>query len=96
MYSLITRPRALAMIQKAYQWYEEQKQGLGEEFLAELQQYYRKLQAHPEYFGKQKKTFRQAVLKRFPYVITYKIIKTKVVVFGVFHTRRNSKFKFRN
>ena len=93
---LVIKPRAIRMMQEAYQWYEEQKQGLGEDFLEELESYYIKLQSHPEYFGKIRKNFRQAALKRFPYVIVYEIIKTEVVVFAVFHTRRNPKFKFKD
>ncbi|TXJ22616.1 MAG: hypothetical protein E6Q24_20760 [Chitinophagaceae bacterium] len=42
-----------------------------------------------------RKNVRQAALKRFPYVIVYEIIKAEVVVFAVFHTRRNSKLKFK-
>lgn len=96
MHTLIIKSRATGMMQEAYQWYEQQKQGLGEEFLTELDSYYTKLQSHPEYFGKIKKNFRQAVLKRFPYVIVYEIIKTEVVVFAVFHTKSNPKLKFKD
>lgn len=96
MYLLILKRRAIVMTKEAYDWYEEQKQGLGEEFLTELDSYYNKLQSHPEYFGKIKKNFRQAALKRFPYVVVYEIIKNEVVVFAVFHTKRNPKLKFKD
>ena len=39
------------MTKDAYEWYEEQKPGLGEEFLEELDVIYRKIESHPEYFG---------------------------------------------
>ena len=94
MYSLIIKPRAILMTKDAYDWYETQKPGLGEEFLDELDGVYFKLEAHPQYFGKVKKNFRQVALKRFPFVIVYEIIKTEVVVFAVFHTSRNPKRKF--
>ena len=55
MYQLIIKPRAILMTKDAYDWYEKQKQGLGEEFLVELDRCYDKLQAQPEYFGKIKK-----------------------------------------
>ncbi len=96
MYSLIIKPRAILMTKDAYDWYEEQKLGLGEEFLDELDGIYNKLSSHPEYFGKVKKNFRQAALKRFPFVIVYEIIKAEVVVFAVFHTSRNPKFKLKD
>lgn len=94
MYSLLLKPRAILMTKDAYNWYETQKPGLGEEFLEELDVLYHKLESHPEYFGKVKKNFRQVALKRFPFVIVYEIIKTEVVVFAVFHTSRNPKGKF--
>lgn len=52
MYSLIIKPRAILMTKDAYEWYEEQKPGLGEEFLDELDGIYNKLSSHPEYFEK--------------------------------------------
>ena len=96
MYSLIQKTRAILMTKEAYDWYELQRTGLGEEFLSELDGIYHKLQTHPEYFGKLKKNFRQAALKRFPFVIVFEIIKTEVVVFAVFHTSRNPKYKFKD
>lgn len=43
MYSLILKPRAILMTKDAYNWYETQKPGLGEEFLEELDVLYHKL-----------------------------------------------------
>jgi hypothetical protein len=96
MYPLIIKPRAILMTKEAYIWYEEQKKGLGEEFLKELDSYYNKLQSHPEYFGKIKRNFRQTALKRFPYVVVFEIMQKEVVVFAVFHTKRNPKLKFKD
>ncbi|HEY9340699.1 MAG TPA: type II toxin-antitoxin system RelE/ParE family toxin [Hanamia sp.] len=96
MYSLIIKPRAILMTKEAYIWYEGQKPGLGEEFLKELDSYYDKLQSHPEYFGKIKSNFRQTALKRFPYVVVFEIMQNEVVVFSVFHTKRNPKLKFKD
>src|SRR5690606_39955105 len=61
----------------SYWWYEEQKEGLGEDFLTELESCFSKLKSHPQYFGKFKKNFRQVVLKRFPYVVVFEIIKIR-------------------
>lgn len=81
------------MTKKAYEWYEEQKQGLGESFLSELDNCYRKISSHPDHYGKIKKNFRQVAVKRFPFVVVYEILKKEVVVFAVFHTKRNPKRK---
>lgn len=96
MYHLVLKPRAILMTKDAYDWYEKQRNGLGEEFLEELDKFYDKIRKHPEYFGRIKKEFRQAALKRFPFVLIYEIFKNDVVVFAVFHTKRNPKFKYKN
>ena len=96
MYSLIIKDRALRMTLEAYDWYEVQKKGLGEEFLAELDTSYKKIQTHPTFYSIIKKNYRQVSLKRFPYVIVYEIIKSQVIVFAVFHTSRNPGLKFRD
>lgn len=83
------------MAKDAYDWYEEQRQGLGEIFLDELDNCYKKLESNPASSPKIMKNYRQARLKRFPYVILFEIIKTDVVVLSVFHTKRNPKNKFK-
>jgi plasmid stabilization system protein ParE len=94
-YKLGIKPGAEDDIEVAYNWYEDQKIGLGEEFLTGLAEVYRKLENHPTIYGKIKKTYREAGLKRFPYVVVFEIIKTEVVVYAVFHTSRHPRNKFK-
>lgn len=96
MHPLIIKPRAIGMAKNAYEWYEEQSEGLGEIFLSELDRCYKKLETQPTFYRKLKKNYRQMRLKRFPYVVVYEIMKTKVVVFAVFHSSRRPKQKFKN
>lgn len=96
MHPLIIKPRAILMAKEAYDWYEEQSNGLGEIFLSELDRCYKKIEVQPTLYGKAKKNFRQIKLKRFPYVVVYEIIKSEVIVFAVFHTSRSPKHKFRD
>ncbi len=95
MHPLIIKPRAIGMAKKAFDWYEQQSKGLGEVFLSELNSCYKKIEAQPAFYSKTEKNFRQLRLKRFPYVVVYEILKSEVVVFAVFHTSRNTKYKFK-
>jgi hypothetical protein len=79
------------MQKEAYEWYESQKVGLGELFLTELENKYNKITTTPFVYSKRQKEYRHVVLKKFPYVIVFKIIKRTVVVYAVFHTSRNLK-----
>ncbi len=95
MYQLIIRPHAVEMAENAYQWYEEQQTGLGDLFMSELDSCYDKIEVWPISYNIIRKDFRQIVLKRFPFVIVYKIVQERVVVYSVFHTSRNPRKKFR-
>lgn len=95
MYLLVIRPSAIEMTKNAYQWYEEQQNGLGDLFLLELERCYDKLETWPASYAKIKGNFRQLVLTTFPYVIVFEIFDTEVVIFAIFHTSRNPRKKFR-
>jgi hypothetical protein len=94
MYQLIIKPQAIAMARGAYQWYEEQRKGLGELFLAALNNGLKNIQLTPTANAKVKKNYRQGRLYRFTYVIVYEIIRSEIVVLSIFHLRRNPRHKF--
>jgi len=93
-YHVVLQPGAENDIDEAYQWYEAQRIGLGDQFLRELVEYYQKLQQNPAIFKSVSKQYRQAALRKFPFVIIYKIAHTEVQIYAVFHTSRNPKEKF--
>jgi plasmid stabilization system protein ParE len=94
-YTVTVKPGAEEDITNAYSWYEDQRKGLGAEFLAELVFYYKKLEQQPAVFGKMNKIYRQVVLRRFPYIIVFELGKSEVTIYAVFHKNRNPKNKLR-
>ena len=95
MHQLVIKPRAINMQSDAYQRYEEKQKGLGELFLEELDECIGKLQTQPMVYSYAEPGYRYLILRKVPFVIVYKIIKTTVVVYAVFHTNRNPKEKFK-
>jgi plasmid stabilization system protein ParE len=87
-FRVILKPGAEDDTDIAYNWYENQQLGLGEDFLKELEFFYEKLEQNPTAFGNAETNVRQVVLKRFPYVIVFEIEKKDVVVYGIFHKRQ--------
>ena len=96
MYQLEIKQAAVLMTKEAYAWYEEKRVGLGENLLDDLDHCYKKLLQNPQANKKVYKSFRQMSLSIFPYVIIYEIFGDKIVVFSVFHTRQNSRNKFKS
>jgi len=54
MYTIQIKPLAVQMAKDAYEWYEEQKVGLGDLFLTELRGCYAKLEKNPLFYQKLK------------------------------------------
>ncbi|MBL4586378.1 MAG: type II toxin-antitoxin system RelE/ParE family toxin [Flavobacteriales bacterium] len=77
-------------ILKASLWYEEQKLGLGLEFIDDVEQLLIFLENQPEIFQKKHGAIREAPLKKFPYVVLFRVEKPdSVTVFAFFHTSKD-------
>ena len=83
---------------EAYEWYELQKENLGEGFSTEIQNKIKEIVTNPFVFSsKANANYREAIVKKFPYVIVYKIIETKKQIFisSIHHSKKNPKGKYR-
>ncbi len=87
-FQIIFQTEALVDVQEAYQWYEDQLPELGEDFLSELNDILEKLKRNPQHFGFAFDDFRDVLLKRFPYLVVYKIEGRIVYINSVKHTKR--------
>lgn len=79
-------------IQIAYDWYEEQKSGLGYSFLDELNICIDKLGHFPLRYSLVNTWIRKIQLNRFPYLVVFEIEENTVYVIAVRHTSRKPKF----
>jgi plasmid stabilization system protein ParE len=75
----------------AYGWYEDQRAGLGEEFLAAVDATFDAIERIPEMFRRVHGEVRRANVSRFPYAVYYRIDPKSVVVLTVLHTARDPK-----
>lgn len=91
MYSLDFNTEASIEMQEAYAWYELQQKGLGERFFSVLDDYFENICIapfqHPIIYKKKRAVF----INDFPYQVIYTVYETKVVIYSVFHTKRNPK-----
>jgi plasmid stabilization system protein ParE len=87
---VIVRPAAAADIEDAYQWYESQQPGLGEDFLAALNAIRDRIVEHPEAFPVlHRKTRRALIPRRFPYGIFYRIDEDAIIIVACMHAKRD-------
>ena len=83
---LVFRSVAQAEFDGAAAWYEEQRPGLGSEFVAEVQQILDLIADNPERFPVASGDVREALASRFPYCVYYRIKTDRIVILAVFHT----------
>jgi plasmid stabilization system protein ParE len=88
---LVYRPEAVADVRAAFDWYERQRAGLGEEFLAALARAEDTARENPLAFRTIRRDARRAMLRRFPYQLIYRVFSDVVVVVACFHGRRSPK-----
>ncbi len=86
----VLRPAAAADIEEAFLWYERQRAGLGEEFLAVVQSALDHIVTHPTRHPLIHRDTRRALVHRFPYAIFYRVYEEVVVVVACIHGRRDS------
>jgi len=88
-YELLVRGRAKADVRRAAKWYERQREGLGREFIAEVDAALRRIEGNPEQYEVVHREIRHTILRRFPYGVFYRIRTTKITVFAVVHLKRD-------
>ena len=70
-------------------YYENEREGLGQEFRTAIEHYFQRIADNPEWFPKIRGEVRRAVvLRRFPFVIHFLIEAERIVILSVFHTSR--------
>lgn len=89
MHKLTIKKEAQIEIDEAIFYYEERQNGLGNPFSEQVDLYLEEIQNNPGHYQIKQKNYREAFIRRFPYVIVFEIIESEVIVYSVFHTSRN-------
>jgi toxin ParE1/3/4 len=77
----------------ASEWYEEERPGLGDEFVDEVGKGLEAIAAHPDAWPaaarqRRKVAARRFIVPRFPYVLVYAVRSGEIVVLAVAHAKR--------
>lgn len=88
-YNLEIRPLASLEMIEAYDWYELQREGLGQEFLDELERFYYNLLRNPHSYSYYDQSVREGKIDRFPYTVVFEVLDKTIVVYSVFMTSKD-------
>ena len=94
-WEVVARPQAENDIIEVADWYENQRAGLGDEFIEELVKVFDSLETNPLLNCRQHptKNIRWRYPKRFPYRVIYEVIENSglVIIGAVLHAARNDR-----
>ena len=88
-YEFFIKEGAKEDISNAFFWYENKQRGLGERFINVLDDCFSAIGKNPWLFAKKYGEMRQAIIKKFPYVVLYEIEDSLIIVYSVFNTNQN-------
>ena len=91
MYNLYLSPDAELDLKETIDWYEEQRIGLGQDFLVHIDSAFYKLKNHPRLYAVVYKNVRTVLMKKYPYCIFYIVEEEQksIQIFAILHTKRN-------
>jgi plasmid stabilization system protein ParE len=94
--STVISSRAQKEIAESWAWYEDRFAGLGDRFLNEIVDHLRQIELNPDRFPTRFKSYKEAPIKTFPFLVIYRVSKRAnlIRVVSVFHTARNPKKKY--
>ena len=88
-YHIVVERPAAREADAAANWYEDERPGLGQEFLAELSATYHRILSGPLGYQVRRSDIRRAQLRRFPYAVFFAVEGTVIIVTAVLHVRRD-------
>lgn len=89
IWPLIVREQAEFDLDETRDWYEDQQADLGEQFLTAVEEALLKIRAAPELWAAGYKGVRRVLLSRFPYIIYFRLLPTRIEVLAILHGSRD-------
>lgn len=85
--TIIVQPEAEADLAEAFAWYERRRQGLGHDFLTEVDRVFQLIAEHPSRGAQVWREARRATPRRFPNALLYVARDDAVYIIAVLHQR---------
>lgn len=90
-YSLDFLPEVDGDTEEAYDWYELQRAGLGDDFFLAVEECLNRIQRNPLAFQKIFKQIRRALARKFPFGVFFIVKEDVITVTAIVHLARHPK-----
>lgn len=89
-WAVVLRPEVHADLLEAQDWYEKKEPGLVLDLMRAVEEMLKRIGEMPEIYAVVKSEVRKAKLRRFPYLMYYRLLSDRVEVIAILHVRRDS------
>ena len=89
MLPVVFRPEAAVDVIEARKWYDNQQTGLGDDFGNALADIVERVQAMPRMYVIVLENVHRAKVRRFPYLLYYRVLEDRIEVLAVLHSSRD-------
>ena len=84
-------------LRESAHWYEQKRDGLGDDFVSSVERALEIIETRPRQFtqmnvGSKGREVRRCVLKRFPYLIIFEILSEEILVVAIAHSKRKPRY----
>lgn len=86
---LIITPEAEKDLAEARTWYEERRDGLGDDFILNVEAALKQISRLPLAATEVHPSVRRVVVRRFPYGVFYRVDDDQIAVIAVYHSKRD-------
>ena len=86
---IVFRAIADTEVTESAEWYEDQRQGLGFEFIDHVQAVLDRIAEDPLRYPVVLRDIREAIVSKFPFAVYYRVKPDRVVILAVFHCSRD-------
>jgi hypothetical protein len=88
-FSLILTSHLSEDVEEALLYYESIRPGLGLRFLSAIEVCLDEINRHPLIYQIKYSQYRYAKVKKFPYVLFFEVVDKEIIVYQLFHCKRN-------
>ena len=86
---IVLRPETEADLFQARDWYEQEDAEIAAAFVDSFEAIISRIKAMPELYAVALKNIRRAKLRRFPYLVYYRVLSDRIEVIAVLHGSRD-------
>jgi len=88
-YSIFLQPEALEELSQGKEWYNLREEGLGDGLEDEIDQVLISISENPMIGPEVYRGLRRRILRRFPYLVLYKVESNRVNIVAIFHASQD-------